>query len=87
MADPNAFIQGTRDDLHRRVDHELTLHPPTTDQGQRMDQVRHLAKALAHRAVDVCPPGRELSLFLTELDSALRWAIAAIAREDTTSGT
>lgn len=75
-----------RQGLHERVEVELTLHPPTAEQGQRMDAVRAKAKELAHLVIDSANPGRELSIYLTEQDSALRWAISAIAREDTTSG-
>lgn len=70
-----------KEQLHERIEHELTLHPPTSEQAQRMDKVRAQAKAFAHLVVELCPEGRELSLFLTEVDSALRWAIASIARE------
>lgn len=72
-----------RVELHRRVERDMTLHSPTPDQGERMSSLRAHAIALAHDFIDQAPPSRELSLALTELDSSLRWAIAAIAREET----
>lgn len=67
--------------LHARVEVDMSLRPPTTAEAQILDELRARTKALAHWFVDYCPPGRELSLALTELDSATRWAIAAIIRQ------
>lgn len=73
--DPRATLQ-------RRVDHDLTLHPPAhayTADG--MDSVRTAAKVFAAECIDKgCCPSRELSLALTKIEEALFYAIASIAR-------
>lgn len=68
-------------DLHARVEHNLTLHPPTNEAViERMAHVRASAKQFAHDVVDACPEGRELSMALTEIEDACQHAIGAIAR-------
>ncbi len=40
------------------------------------------AKELAELMTNVCPPSRELSVALTELETSVMWANAAIARNE-----
>jgi len=68
-------------DLHERVEHDFTLHPPTTPAvAEQMDALRAETKKLAHLIVDKTPGCREQSLALTKLEEALFYAIAAVAR-------
>lgn len=67
--------------LHDRVDHDLTNHPIPDDQDvENVELLREHAKALGHAIVEWCPPGREQSLALTQLEQTVMWAVAAIAR-------
>lgn len=67
--------------LHQRVEHDFTLHPPKHPHvGTVMDEIRTQAKGFARLIVDACPPSREMSMALTDVESALAHAIAAVAR-------
>jgi len=56
---------------------------PTTKADKVEDkQIRAMAKSFAADLVTFCPPSRELSLALTELENAVMWANAAIARNE-----
>ena len=67
--------------LAKRVENDLTLHPPTsTEVGETMDALRKQAKAFARAVVTKCPETREQSLALTKIEEALFFAIAAVAR-------
>ena len=66
--------------LHERVEAELSLQPVHPSVVPALEQLRAHAKTFAHAIVELCPSSREQSLALTEVDSALRWAIAAIVR-------
>lgn len=68
-------------DLHARVENDFTLHPPKHEHiGSVMDGLREDFRDLAHTVIDRCPPSRELSMALTNLDDGLKNAIAAVAR-------
>lgn len=60
----------------------FTYHPPTGDQPDRYHKLRKVAHALASHVVDLCPESRERSLALTNLEQAVMWANAAIARRE-----
>ncbi len=64
-------------DLERR----FTYHPATGDQPDRYQAIRSSALALAKLISASCPPGRERSLAITNLEQAVMWANAGIARE------
>lgn len=67
-------------DDHARVEHNLRTHPPVAEQVERIEAVREAAIALGHVIADQCPQSREASLALTDLESTVMWAVAAIAR-------
>lgn len=70
-----------RDKLRARVEHDLTLHPPTAPYiGQAMDDLRAKAKEFALEVVDKCATSREQSIALTKVEEALFYPIAAVAR-------
>jgi hypothetical protein len=68
----------TSDDLRNRFTH----HPPKGDQAERYEKVRSSALSFANLLTENCPPSRELSLALTNLEQAVFWANASIARNE-----
>ena len=61
------------------IDH----HKPTEAGIKLIEANREAFKVLATKIVDNCPDGRELSLALTNLEQALFWANASVARNNT----
>jgi hypothetical protein len=57
-------------------------HAPFGDQAQRYEGIRADGRLLAQTLTRNCPPSRELSLALTNLEQALFWANASIARNE-----
>jgi len=66
------------DELERRFNY----HTPVHDQPERYVRIREIAKQLAYTIRDLTPPSREQSLALTELEQAVFWANASIARRE-----
>ena len=62
------------------IDHRFDYHRPTGDKVAAHEGVRGACKTLAHQFDRDLPPGREKSLALTQLEQAMFWANAAIAR-------
>lgn len=60
----------------------FTYHAPKADQPERYEAIRAAVHLAAELICAVCPPSRERSLALTELESAAMWANASIARRD-----
>jgi hypothetical protein len=60
----------------------FTYHAPKPGQPERYEAIRAKAKELAELLTASCPPSRELSVALTELETAAMWANAAIARNE-----
>lgn len=69
------------------LDNIYTYHAPFGDQAQRYTEIRDNAKELAERIIDSCPESRERSLALTNLEQAIFWANASIARNEKQPGT
>lgn len=67
-----------------RLDNNFSYHSPITElyQAERYVQIRDEAKKLAYFLCNNCPPSRELSLALTNLEDCIMWANAAIARNE-----
>jgi hypothetical protein len=66
----------------KQIDTAFTYHPPKGNQAARYEHIRSEAKVLATQLCDACPESRELSLALTNLEQAVFWANAAIARNE-----
>ena len=66
------------DDLNNR----FTYHAPKEGQPERYQMIRDQAKILAHDIATLTPQSREQSLALTNLEQAVMWANAAIARNE-----
>lgn len=68
--------------MQERIENTFTYHAPKDDQPQRYEMLRGKAKELAYLIVGCCPPSREQSLALTELENCIFNANAAIARNE-----
>jgi hypothetical protein len=66
------------DDIDRRFDY----HPPDDEARMKHEFIRTTFKHAA-QALDLVPEGRELALAITNLEQAMFWANAAIARSHT----
>ncbi len=60
----------------------FTYHPPKNDQAERYRRIRSDAAQLAALLDDLVPESREKSLALTNLEQAVMWSNAAIARRE-----
>lgn len=74
------------DEMKRRLENDFTYHSPHDDQPKRYENIRKWAKQFAMYIVETTPPSREQSLALTNLEQAVFWANAAIARNEKTEG-
>ena len=68
----------TNDELTTR----FTYHPPKDGQPERYEQIRNAARRLAELIEDTCPESREKSLAMTNIEQAVMWGNAAIARRE-----
>ncbi len=69
-------------DIRARIENDFTYHSPTPEQAGRYVQLREAGKHLATIILDLTPASREQSLALTELEKAIFFANAAIARNE-----
>jgi len=65
-----------------RLKNDFTYHAPSESQIKRYGQIRHEAGLFAGMLLMQCPPSRERSLALTNLETAVFFANAAIARNE-----
>lgn len=66
----------------KKLDNNFTYHAPKGNQSDRYVDIRDGGKQLAEIFTMLCPPSRELSLALTNLEQAIMWANASIARNE-----
>ena len=64
------------------IENRFTYHPPKEGQPEKYEAIRSLAKAMAEFMEEVVPDSRERSLAFTNLEQAVMWANAAIARNE-----
>jgi len=64
------------------LDRRFTYHAPKGTQPERYIKIRATAKELAELLERLCPASRERSLALTNLEQAVMWANASIARNE-----
>lgn len=64
------------------IENNFTYHAPFGDQTERYVTLRNEAKTLALLIAELTPASREQSLALTNLEQAIFWANAAIARNE-----
>lgn len=60
----------------------FTYHAPKGNQPERYERIRAAALAFADLIAELAPPSREQALALTNLEEAVMWANAAIARRE-----
>ena len=63
------------------IETNFTYHSPNENQVDRYKLLRDKAKELAYAIDERCPSSREKSLALTNLEQAVMWANASIARQ------
>lgn len=68
--------------MNANIENRFTYHAPFGDQTERYQEIRDLAKKLAYMILEKTPDSREQSLALTNLEQAVFWANAAIARNE-----
>ena len=66
----------------KKLENNFKYHAPQGNQAARYEEIRLQAKNLAKALMKFCPPSRELSVALTELETAVMWANASIARNE-----
>jgi len=64
------------------IERNFTYHKPKGDQHERYESLRSSAKELAYQISEMVPDSREQSLSLTNLEQAIFWANAGIARNE-----
>ena len=64
------------------IEKNFTYHPPKAGQPERYQSIRAKAKELAELLDFECPDSREKSLAMTNLEQAVFWANASIARNE-----
>lgn len=64
------------------LQNNFTYHAPKPGQPDRYEDIRKDAGELAALLTRYCPESRELSLAITNLEQAVFWANAAIARHE-----
>lgn len=64
---------------NEQIDNIFSYHKPSITQAQRYEELRSHARHLARLINDYCPESREKSLAITQLQSAIQFANAAIA--------
>lgn len=69
-------------DIRERIENDFTYHAPKPGQAERYTKIRDAAKQLALLIVEETPASREQSLALTNLEQAVFFANASIARNE-----
>jgi hypothetical protein len=68
--------------LTERIENNFTYHAPKGDQAQRYVALREKAQEFALAIAELTPYSHEQSLAFTQLEDAVMWANAAIARNE-----
>lgn len=63
-----------------QIENNFKYHAPKEGQPEKYTAIREKAKELAYLIDETCPNSREKSVALTNLETAVMWANAAIAR-------
>lgn len=64
------------------IENNFSYHAPKEGQAERYERIRYKAKMLAAYINENCPDSREKSLAFTNLEEAVMWANASIARNE-----
>lgn len=68
--------------MKEKIENNFRYHSPKASQTEKYKAIRDLAKGFAIFIDEVCPDSREKSLSITNLEQAVMWANASIARND-----
>lgn len=66
----------------QELETRFTYHAPSGDQAERYQRIRAAAAQFAAMLDGLVPESREKSLALTNLEQAVMWSNAAIARRE-----
>lgn len=64
------------------IENNFRYHAPKEGQPEKYEAIRNKGKELAQLIHDLCPNSREKSVAMTELETAIFWANASIARNE-----
>ncbi|MGD6870027.1 DUF7681 family protein [Bacillus cereus] len=65
---------------NEQIENTFSYHPPAEGQPEKYEALREKAKEFAYLIDELCPASREKSVALTNLETAVMWANAAVAR-------
>lgn len=68
--------------MSQMIENNFSYHAPKEGQPAKYEYLREAAKLLAYDIEKLCPNSREKSLAMTNLEQAVFWANAAIARNE-----
>jgi hypothetical protein len=66
--------------LNEAIENNFQYHAPKEGQPEKYEALRHKAKELAYMIDELCPTSREKYQAMTDLENAVMWANASIAR-------
>lgn len=66
--------------MNEQIENAFTYHAPKDGQPEKYQAIREKAKELAYLIDELVPDGREKALAQTNLEQAVMWANAGIAR-------
>ncbi|MCM3294111.1 hypothetical protein M3661_28860 [Paenibacillus sp. MER 180] len=66
--------------MNQQIENNFSYHAPQPGQPEIYQEIREKAKELAYLIDDLAPNSREKSLAMTNLEQAVFWANAAVAR-------
>lgn len=64
------------------IENNFKYHAPKEGQPEKYTALREKAKEFAYLIDDLCPNSREKSIAMTNLEDAVMWANASIARNE-----
>lgn len=68
--------------MNQQIENNFKYHAPKEGQPAKYEAIREKAKELAYLIDELCPNSREKSVAFTQLETAVMWANAAIARNE-----
>jgi len=66
--------------MNEQIENNYKYHAPQPEQIEKYEKIREKAKELAYLIDGACPKSREKSLAHTNLEQAVMWANASVAR-------
>lgn len=68
--------------MKNNIENNFKYHPPKDDQPERYQMLRKEALTFAKLIVELCPVSRERENAITNLEQAVMWSNASIARNE-----